>query len=81
MYLRGIPAEAWFHPSPSFVGQGRMAFALRVPRVGGVDLRVRPLPLFYRSWGKGEWHSPYVYRGWEGQTYVSARLLPLSLVG
>ena len=50
----------------SFVGQGRMAFASRVPRPREADLRVRPLPLFYRSWGRGEWYSPHVYRGRNG---------------
>ena len=29
----------------------------------------------YRSWGRDEWHSPYVCRGWEGQISVSARFL------
>ena len=52
-----------------------MAFASRVPRMEGTDLRVRPLPLSHRSWGRGEWHSPYVYRDQERQTYVSARFL------
>ena len=37
--------------------------------------------ILHRSWGKGESHSPHVYRGWEGRIYVSARFLPLSAVG
>ena len=73
-----------------------MAFALRVPRPGEADLRVRPPPysigrgvganrirptcaedgrdrlqclpasFLYRSRGRGECHSPYVYRGRNG---------------
>ena len=56
-----------------------MAFALRVSGARGEDLRVRPLPLFYRSWGRGEWHSPHVCQDQEGQISVPARLLPLSV--
>ena len=55
-----------------------MAFALRVPRPGEADLRVRPLPLFYRSWGRGE-HSPLRVPRMEG-TDLRVRPLPSYIV-
>ena len=61
-------ADLRVRPPPYSIGRGVGANGIRLTCAEGGRGRPTcpPASLFYRSRGRGEWHSPYVYRGRNG---------------